>query len=46
MMRRLIRDFRQLRWALKRFYQRRARRRLTPEQEAERALARRFTLRH
>ena len=36
---RLIRDFRQLHRALKRFYRNRARRPLTPEQEAERAIA-------
>jgi len=40
MLRRLIRDFRQLHRALKRFYQRRARRPLTPEQEVERTIAR------
>lgn len=37
MLRRLIRDFRQLHFALKRFYLRRARR-LTPEQEVEAAI--------
>ena len=37
---RIIRDFRQLHWALKRYYQRRAQRPLTPEQEVERAIAR------
>ncbi len=36
----IIRDFQQLRRALKRYYQRRARRHLTPEEEAERAIAR------
>lgn len=40
MLRRLIRDFRQLHRALKRYYQRRGRQPLTPEQEAERAIAR------
>ncbi len=40
MLRRIIRDFTQLHRALKRYYQRRARRPLTPEQEAERAIAR------
>jgi len=40
MLRRIIRDFRQLHRALKRYYRRRARRPLTPEQEAERAIAR------
>lgn len=40
MIRRIIRDFRQLHRALKRYYQRRAQRPLTPEQEAERAIAR------
>jgi len=40
MLRRLIRDFRQLHFALKRFYLRRARRSLTPEQEVTRAIAR------
>ena len=38
MIRRIIRDFLQLRRALKRYYQRRARRPLTPEEEAERLL--------
>ena len=37
---RIIRDFRQLHLALKRYYQRRAQRPLTPEQEAGRAIAR------
>ena len=40
MLGRIIRDFRQLHRALKRYFQRRARRPLTPEQEAERAIAR------
>lgn len=39
MLRRIIRDFRQLHFALKLFYLRRARRR-TPEQEVEAALNR------
>lgn len=40
MLGRIIRDFGQLHRALKRYYQRRAQRPLTPEQEAERAIAR------
>jgi hypothetical protein len=40
MLRHIIRDFRQLHRALKRYYQRRAQRPPTPEQEAERAVAR------
>lgn len=40
MLRRLIRDFRALHWSLKRYYRNRARRPLTPEQEAERDIAR------
>jgi hypothetical protein len=39
MLARLIRDFRQLRFALERYYRRRARRPLTPQEEAERVLA-------
>ncbi|MFI5397704.1 MAG: hypothetical protein ACHQ9S_19380 [Candidatus Binatia bacterium] len=38
MLRRIIRDFRQLHRALKRYYQRRASRPLTPEQEANRLM--------
>jgi hypothetical protein len=38
MLRRIISDFRQLHWALYRFYRRRSRRRLSPEQEVERIL--------
>ena len=40
MLGRIIRDFKQLHLALKRYYLRRAERPLTPEQEAERAIAR------
>lgn len=40
MLRRIIRDFIALRRALLRYYQRRARRPLTPEREVERAIAR------
>ena len=37
---RLVREFRQLRFAVERFYRRRAQPKLTPEQEAEQLLAR------
>ena len=40
MLGRIIRDFRQLHRALKRYYQRRAQRGPTPEQVADRAVAR------
>ena len=40
MLRALIRAYRQLHRALKRYYQRRGRRPLTPEQEVARAIAR------
>lgn len=40
MLRRIIRDFVQLRRALLRFYRRRLHSPLTPEQEAQRAIAR------
>jgi len=38
MLRGIIRAYRQLHWALKRYYRRRARRPLTPEQEVNRLM--------
>jgi hypothetical protein len=38
MLRSIIRAYRQLHWALTRYYRRRARRPLTPEQEADRLI--------
>ena len=40
MLRRLVLEYRRVCWALLRYYRRRGRRRLTPEQEAERLIER------